>query len=116
MVNYNPTANSNGDTSDGITFATNRRPRTHKEKSKIVCFRYGVSGHYSIENSCKQEGVNKYNATNKSNETINKILSENNYKRITDTPVEDNGTQMLMAGLKIDDFDEFNLLPDVPEQ
>ena len=42
--------------------------------------------------------------------------SEYNEKRSTDKPVEDTGTQMLMSGLKIDNFDESILLPDVLEQ
>ena len=38
LVKYKPTANSSGDTSNGITFATNGRPRTQKDKLKITCF------------------------------------------------------------------------------
>ena len=79
-------------TSDGITFATDRRPRTQKYKSKITCFRCGVSGHYSANNACKKYNIDKYNATNKFNEKRNSIPSENNDKRSTDTPVEETGT------------------------
>ena len=57
------------------------------------------------ESSCKKEDINKYNATNKVNETINPIPYSNNYKSITDTSLEDTGAQMLTAGLKMDDFD-----------
>ena len=42
--------------------------------------------------------------------------SENIEKRSRDTPVEKNGSQMLMAGIKMDGFDEFSLLSDVTEQ
>ena len=38
LVKYKPTSRSSGDTSNRITFATDGRPRTRKEKSKIMCF------------------------------------------------------------------------------
>ena len=38
LVKYKPTANSSGDTSNGITFATDVRPRNQKEKLKTTCF------------------------------------------------------------------------------
>ena len=108
--------NSSGTTSYGITFATDGRPRTQKEKSDITFFRCRISLHCSTENSCKQEEIDKYNTTKKVNETRKSSTSANNYKRSTDTPVEDTGAQMLMAGLEMEDFDEFTLLFDVPEQ
>ena len=40
------------------------------------------------------------------NETRKSITSANNDKMVTDTPVEDTGTQILMAVLKMDDFDD----------
>ena len=39
------------------------------------------------------------------NETIKSSPSENNDKRRTYTPAEENGAHMLMTGLKMDDFD-----------
>ena len=104
LVNYKPMEKSSVATSDGVTFATDRRPRNQKDKSNITCFSCGVSGHYSAKNSCKQEDTDKYNTTKKLNETINSSLFENNYKRSTDTPVEDTGTQMIMLGIGMDDF------------
>ena len=106
LVNYKPMKSSSGATSDEIILKTDGRPRNQKDKSNITCFSCGVSGHYSAKNSCKQEDTDKYNTTKKLNETINSSLSENNYKRSTDTPVEDTGTQILMAVLKMDDFDD----------
>ena len=35
LVNYKPMAKSSVSTSDGITFVTNRRPRTQKEKPRV---------------------------------------------------------------------------------
>ena len=67
LVNYKPMGKSSGVTSDGITFVTGGRPRTQKEKSNITCFRCRVSGHYSTKNACKQEEIDKYNATIKVN-------------------------------------------------
>ena len=38
LVNCKQMEKSSGDTSDRITFMTNVRPRTHREKSQINCF------------------------------------------------------------------------------
>ena len=92
LINYKPMSNSSGATSDGITFATDGRPSTWKDKSNIACFQCGVPGHYSSKNTCKQDGINKYNATNKVNETRNTIPYADNDKRSMDTPVEETGT------------------------
>ena len=64
----------------------------------------GASGNYSTENACKQEDIEEYNSTNKVNETRKSIPSENNDKRITETPVEETRSQILMAGLEMDDL------------
>ena len=104
---------ASGATSDGIVFVVDGRPRSQKDKSKITCFRCGVSGHYSTENVCKQEYIDKYNATEKVDEARQSSSPANNDKRITDTPVEETGTQMIITGLKMDGFGKFTLLPDV---
>ena len=80
LVNYNPMGNSIAVTSYGITFETDGRP-------------------------CKQEDTNKYNATKKVNETINSSSYTNYEKSITNTPVEETGTQKIMARIKMDNFD-----------
>ena len=46
------------------------------------------------------------NATKKVNETRNSSPSTNNDKKSTDTPVDETGAQMLMTGLKMDNFDD----------
>ena len=40
------------------------------------------------------------------NETIKSSPNANNEKRSTETPVEETGAQILLAGLKMDDFDD----------
>ena len=50
--------------------------------------------------------MEKYNATEKFNETRRSSSSENNYNRSMDTPVEETGAQMLMIGVEIDNFDD----------
>ena len=83
---------------------SNKRPRII-QLGLLKQPQWPAQQNYSTENACNQEDIKKYNTTNKVKETRKSSPSADNDKRITDTPMEETGTQMLMAGLKMDNFD-----------